>query len=362
MLRCPDAPAHEVCSGQESSRAGSTTSLPRVFTIVLNWNGWKDSIECLESNYRSSYREFEVVFVDNASTDGSLDEIRRWARAKNVSLKTEISLAGRGAATCPASSFEPGGLTVIKTSENLGFSGGNNRGIEYALARGADLIFMLNNDIVVEERTLESLVRAILSRDNMGAVFPLVLGLRGQVQVPVYLRPPQTFWEVLLASNLPGSLLPRYRYRNYLRRRNPYSGYVYDRLIAVPNIAIAGGALFRRELFQEVGLLDENLFMSYEEDVLMQKLRGTRWVVCMEPRARLVHKGGVDSSKHPPAFLHRKRVCGEMYYLRRYMKLPAWQRGVVKLLRVGEYLYFALTKSPDYWTSLPEFSREYVWG
>ncbi len=85
----------------------------------------------------------------------------------------------------------------------------------------------------------------------------------------------------------------------------------------------------------------------------MQKLRGTRWVVCMEPRARLVHKGGVD---------HRKRVCGEMYYLRRYMKLPAWQRGLVKLLRVGEYLYFALTESPDYLASLAEFSREYIWG
>jgi len=101
---------------------------------------------------------------------------------------------------------------------------------------------------------------------------------------------------------------------------------------------------------------------STGEDVLMQKLRGTRWVVCMEPRARLVHKGGVDNSKHPPAFLHRKRVCGEMYYLRRYMKLPAWQRGLVKLLRVGEYLYFDLTESPDYLASLPEFSREYIWG
>ncbi len=94
----------------------------------------------------------------------------------------------------------------------------------------------------------------------------------------------------------------------------------------------------------------------------MRKLRGTRWVVCMEPRARLVHKGGVDNSKHPPAFLHRKRVCGERYYLRCYMKLSAWQRGEVKLLRVGECLYFAPTKSLDYSTSLPEFSREYIWG
>ncbi len=345
----------------ESSLMDRSRKPSRLFVVVLNYRGWRETIECLESNYRGTYRNFEMVVVDNCSGDESLPRIRDWARSNSI-LKQEIHLRARMPGSYPVSPFCARALTLIETEKNRGFSAGNNRGIEYALANRADLILLLNNDTLLEETTVKTLVRAIRSERRIGAVFPLVLGTRGEIQVPVYLRPPRTVWEILLASNVPGVILPCYRYRSYLQRNNSYPGYRYDRMIAVPNIAIAAGALFRRELFQEVGLLDENLFMYYEEDVLMQKLRGTRWVVCMEPRARLVHKGGVDNSKLSSAFLYTKRACGEMYYLRRYMKLPAWQRGLVKLLRVAEYLYLSLTKSPDYRTSLPEFSREYVWG
>ncbi len=338
-----------------------SASFPKVFIVILNWNGWTDTIECLESNYSSTYPQFEVVVVDNGSTDGSLEKIRAWAGAKGIPLQADLDLRGHRPESYPVSPFEPRALSLIETGKNLGFSGGNNRGIEYALANHADCIFLLNNDTTVEEATLELLVSALHSGKRVGAVFPLVLGTKGEIQVPVYLRPPFTFLEILLASNLPGKFLRRYQYRNYLKRRNPYPNYSYDRIIALPNIAIAAGSLFRVALLEEVGLLDENLFMYYEEDVLIHKLKHTEWLVCMEPRARIVHKGGVDNAKLPPAFLYRKVVCGEIYYLRHYAQTSSWQRAFLKLLRAGQYFWLALTKSSDYWSSLPEFSREYLW-
>jgi len=187
----------------------------------------------------------------------------------------------------------------------------------------------------------------------------LVLGRNGEIQAPVYLRAAENFRELLLASNLPGFFWPRYRYRAYLKRRSPFVGYQYDRLITVPSIVVAC-TLYRREFFERVGLFDENVFMYLEEDIMLHRLRKTDLRVALEPRAKLLHKGGVDNGKLPPAFLYTKRVCGEMYYARTYMRAKKWCQLLLKLLRVLEYTYYAVAESPDYRKQLLEFLRLYA--
>lgn len=103
---------------------------PKVVIIILNWNGWRDTVECLESILRNDYPNYQVIVVDNGSTDGS---VRR--------IKEKFPY-----------------ITLIETGSNLGYAGGNNVGISYALEQGADYVLILNNDTTIEPTTLTAMV------------------------------------------------------------------------------------------------------------------------------------------------------------------------------------------------------------
>src|SRR5664279_2479168 len=96
------------------------------YIILLNWNGWQDTIACVESCRKLSYPNFRILIVDNGSTDNSEAILRE--RLPDIEL--------------------------LQTGANLGFAGGNNVGIRHALAQGADYVWLLNNDTVVDAEAL----------------------------------------------------------------------------------------------------------------------------------------------------------------------------------------------------------------
>ena len=67
----------------------STQKLPKVAIIILNWNGWEDTTECLESVFRNTYQNFQVIVIDNGSTDDSMEKIKDWAEGKQEVLTPE---------------------------------------------------------------------------------------------------------------------------------------------------------------------------------------------------------------------------------------------------------------------------------
>jgi GT2 family glycosyltransferase len=100
----------------------------KIFVIIVNWNGQRDTLTCLESlqqiNTESS--ELSIIVVDNGSSDDSVKVIQK---------------------TYPR-------VTVLSTGRNLGFTGGNNIGIDYALSHSADFVWLLNNDTIVDKNVL----------------------------------------------------------------------------------------------------------------------------------------------------------------------------------------------------------------
>ncbi|MDW8091366.1 MAG: glycosyltransferase family 2 protein, partial [Meiothermus sp.] len=113
-----------------------------VYVIVLNWNGWKDTIECLSSLRHSDYPNYEIVVVDNNSEDDSVVRIRE-AHPQ---------------------------VPIIQAEDNLGFAGGNNLGIRYALSKGAEFVWLLNNDTKVMKNTLSSMVELAMRNPDVGVV------------------------------------------------------------------------------------------------------------------------------------------------------------------------------------------------
>lgn len=148
---------------------------PRAAIVILNWNGWRDTIECLESIYDLTYWNFSVIVVDNDSKDDSVDEIKKYCEGKskvesrflqyssiNKPIKTfeftreEAGILGEGKS---ADFQQARTLFIIKNERNYGFAEGNNIGIKFATrALEPDYFLLLNNDTVVDPNFLTSLV------------------------------------------------------------------------------------------------------------------------------------------------------------------------------------------------------------
>jgi GT2 family glycosyltransferase len=148
--------------------AGEASDAPLVVISILNWNGWQDTIECLESVRRLDYSNFLTVVVDNGSSNGSADKIKAWAEENLgpdhvfADYSRETALAGGNPETEQALDLaaSPARFVLIRNEENLGFTGGNNVAIHYALSRSIDTeyVFLLNNDALVDPQCVSSLV------------------------------------------------------------------------------------------------------------------------------------------------------------------------------------------------------------
>lgn len=158
-------------------------SVPKVYIIILNYNGWYDTIECLESVLRNDYTNYQVIVLDNNSPNNSMEYIRAWADGKiDVWVKPDNPLRHLSFSPLPKpipyvcytrEDAEKGGISeieenardkgfngittnypliFIQTGENLGFAGGNNVGVRYALAKDDfDSVILLNNDTVIKK-------------------------------------------------------------------------------------------------------------------------------------------------------------------------------------------------------------------
>ena len=171
--------------------------IPRVSVVVLNWNGWLDTVECLESLYQVVYPCFDVVVVDNASGDDSVARIREYCQGdlvvespfitytslnKPIKLteiteeeintdKDEVSILDE---SYPSSTTQ-NKLILIKNSQNYGFAVGNNIAMEFALEElDPDYILLLNNDTVVAPDFLDKLVEVAESDPKIGLLGPLI--------------------------------------------------------------------------------------------------------------------------------------------------------------------------------------------
>ena len=193
---------------------------PRVVAVVVNLNGGDDNVRCLRSLVGQGLEEHDIVFVDNASSDDSVASVR---------------------AALP-------GVTVVENPENVGYGEGCNQGIERALEEGAELVFLVNNDVTFRESVLATLLEALAERPEVGIVGPRV----------VYAKEPDLVW---CAG---GRMTWRQNLSEMIGHRRPDGPeYRVTREVDyVPGCAM----LVRREVFERAGLLNAAYF-AYHEDV-----------------------------------------------------------------------------------------------
>jgi GT2 family glycosyltransferase len=259
---------------------------PKVSIIILNWNGWKDTVECLESLYRIDYPNYDVIVVDNGSTDDSIEKIKEYCEGKiaveSKFFKYEPSNKPIEVVECgrddrlDTSKTQKDRLFLIKNDKNYGFAKGNNIGIQYALkAFNPDYILLLNNDTVVDRNFLTELVKLMESDGKIGIAGPKIYyyDFNGRSDV---------------ISFTGEDIIPEKGSGKRYGCGEIDSGQ-WDRQMEVDRLE-GSCMLIRREVFERIGLLDEDYFLYWEETdfCIRAKKAGFKVVYC--PKARIWHK------------------------------------------------------------------------
>lgn len=217
---------------------------PFVITVILNSNRRDETVACLASLHQSTYGNHQVLVLDNASTDGSVEAIR--------TAFPEVEL--------------------LALEENRGYAGNNNVGIAAALEKGADWIFVLNEDTVVDSHCLERMVTAGQSEPRTGIVGPTVYH---------HDEP-----DVIQSA---GMLLDRFWVPHHHRANERDEGQLQP--LADVDCISGCALLIRRDVVQEIGALDERFFYYWEETEWCLRALRAGWRIRHVADAHLWHKG-----------------------------------------------------------------------
>ena len=287
---------------------------PRVVSVVLNWNGWLDTIECLESLLRATTPGHQIVVCDNGSQDHSIERLTEWAdglleiksaseegaswsyRPVEKPLPYALFVSPEHAAVY-SESFEDIPLIFIRTGSNLGYAGGNNVGIRFAIEHlHADYVWLLNNDTIVERQALSRLTDAMALRSDVA-----VLGSR----LMQYSSP-----DTIQALG-GGHLQPRSGKETQVGRGCIEHDEI-DRAIELEHVV--GASMFVRvDAVREAGVLDESYFLYREETDWCIELRKRGWKLLYCPESIVWHKEGRSVGYKSP--LHDYYAVRNMLFL-----------------------------------------------
>ena len=218
--------------------------MPNVGIVISNYNGWQDTVRCLESLQKQSYRDFEIILLDDASTNDSVQQLQKHLTENTVFLPQEA---------------------------NSGFAAVNNVGMRRALADGCDWVLLLNNDTVAAPDFLENLLRETPA---------------GAVSCPkmLFLDPPDEIW-------FAGGELDRATGKVRHLGGHEKDGPAFAEKKQVSFITFCC-VLLPRQVIEQVGFLDETLFMYCEDVDYCIRLTDAGVPLWFLPDAKIWHKAG----------------------------------------------------------------------
>lgn len=225
---------------------------PKVAIIILNWNGKEDTIECLESLKHITYLNYEILLVDNGSTDGSVECLReRYPE-----------------------------MVIIENEKNLGFAEGNNVGIRRAMEKNVDYVLLLNNDTVVDSEFLGELVLNMRSDLKIGFVGP-----------KVYYYDYNGRKDVL---NFAGGGINLWKGKTYHIGLNEADIGQYDEAREVDYVE-GSCVLVRTYMLKKIGLLNSAYFTYWEENEWCMRGHRVGYKAFFAPKAKIWHKIGASN-------------------------------------------------------------------
>jgi len=264
----------------------------KVYIILLNYNGWKDTIECLESVLKNNYENYQIIVVDNDSPNNSMEYIKAWAEGKQEVIYEESSqlkylsqphepkpldyvyytkeeALNGGDKEKESKLNNP--IILIQAGENGGFAAGNNIGIKYALTKNDfEYVWLLNNDTVIEKDALNKLVN-YANTNNIGICGSALM----------------YFYEPLKVQAYGGTVNKFFGTSKHILDKNE----IEKKL----DYIVGASFLIDRKAIDKIGLLPEEYFLYYEETDYCFNARNNGFKLGIDLNSTVYHKEGAST-------------------------------------------------------------------
>lgn len=274
---------------------------PLVYIVVINYNNFEDTIECIKSLNSIYYKNKKILIVDNYSKNNSVKE-----------LKAHIP-------SCD----------ILQLNENLGFAGGNNVGIKKALELGADYVLLINNDTTVNKDFLDKMVEVFYKYEDVGIVGGKILN----------------YYNKNLISHAGGNIdLFKYTTTHYGLNKFDSSEYNTEREVGFISGCLM---LIKSEIFKSVGLLPEEYFMYYEDTDYCLNVRENGYKLIYSPKAIIYHKVSASSGGEESPFFLKWNTRNRLLFMNKYKyKVNIYKFWLSKiyfyLTRVSRFFFYLI--------------------
>jgi GT2 family glycosyltransferase len=255
--------------------------------IILNWNSYSDTIECLNSLLRMDTQDFCVFIIDNNSSDESLQYITRYIDSMKASER----------------------IFLFPQKANLGFAKGSNVGIKIAIENGFEFIWLLNNDTVVEKNTLSQMLLFFYRYSQYSIVTSCIH----------YYSQKHIIWNC-------GGKISRLGYRKYFFNGKNESVLPQKEYISISFVTNCS-SFFRRSYFENCGLLTERFFFGEEDFEMCLRAKRKHIKIACILTTKIYHKVGTSVNKVSSS-LHKILI----YYLNRFVDMKIYFHNQVLFL------------------------------
>jgi GT2 family glycosyltransferase len=306
----------------------------KVAVIILNWNGWEDTIECLESVFQIQYPHYQVFLVDNNSEDESVEKIRSYCEGKikpssgasNEVKKPlnllEISDQYKGTAELESLKQD---IVLIKNKKNYGFAGGNNIGMGIAkIIMDPDYFLLLNNDTVVDSEFLNYLVEKGDENQKNGFMGP---------KTYFYDKP-----EVIQAA---GGGKVDFQHGESIRIAHDQSDHGQFDMDMGIDYVMGSCLLVKRAIADQIGFLDEKFFMYWEDVDWCFRGSEQGYKSLYVHQSKIWHKEGTSSETTAKNYYHTRN---RLIFTRRHASKIQYSRFLIYFL-----LFIGIERSYHYW-------------
>jgi len=282
-------------------------SIPKIYVVILNWNGADDTLNCLRSldEIKNSNFEITAIVTDNASSDASIDKIEKYKSERNH-------------------------VIIIRNKKNLGFAAGNNVGIGYALNSDADYIFILNNDTLVDKDVIFRFLIAARQYKEVGIFSPKIYFAQGyefhkkykaqDLGRVIWSAGGKIDWNNIYAANFGVDEVDTGQFDN--DKKTDFA---------------TGAAMFvRAEVFREFGMFNEKYFLYFEDVEFCERYKRKGGNIMYIKDAFLWHKVAQSSaigSDLNDYFITRNRLLFGMKFASPRTKMALLKESVKLLLK-----------------------------
>lgn len=297
----------------------------KIGILILNYNGWQDTINCIKSIEKHNTYDIKYVVVDNASPQNNdCEQIEKFFANHfvddYVSIKEKETVE-----SLPKATF-------IKAEKNNGYSQGNNIGLNYFYGDSeVDEILLINNDILFIDNIIPKLHKYLNDIEDAAIVSPLLLK-KDEKEIDYN------------CARLEYSINERIKYY-FFRSFHASSKKDTQRRMLLSNpellkkdffkIDLPSGScmLFKKELYKSIGSFDPHTFLYYEEDILHEKILRINKNNYICPQCKCVHLGAQSISRSPASYAAFKKTSeSELYYVRHYSRANRLKKMLFEII------------------------------